>query len=200
MKKLLNEILFGKNSMFGGIVALAVISAIGLGCFCNKDKFGNLANTATPTATATPSPSPSPTKAITKSDPSKNQVPGEDEMQEIVKKTLLDFNDSLQSEDFTSFYGTIAKYWQKQTSPEKMKGSFQSFIDGNADLGPIRSMTAKFTRGPEITKSLGMKTLEVEGEYPTTPITSTFDLKYIVEGKEWKLVGINVRTRVDKKY
>jgi hypothetical protein len=197
MKKLLNEILFGKNSMLGGIIALAVISAISLGCFCNKDKFGNLANSTTPSATATPSPSPSPTKSITKSDPSKNQVPGDDEMQEIVKKTLLDFNDSLQSEDFTSFYNSISKYWQKQTSPEKLKASFQRFIDKNADLSPIRSMTAKFTRGPEITKSLGMKTLEVEGEYPTTPITSTFDLKYIVEGKEWKLVGINVRTRID---
>ncbi len=201
MKKLINEIIFGKNSMVSGIIALSIISAIGMGCFCNKDKINELTNSGTKDSSPTPtaSPSPSPTKSYTKSDPSKNQVPGDDEMQDIVKKTLLDFNDSLQKEDFSGFYSTISKYWQKQTSPEKLKSSFQGFIDGDADLNPIRPMTAKFTKGPELTKSLGMKTLEVNGEYPTSPITTTFELKYIVEGKEWKLVGINVVTKVTKK-
>src|SRR5688572_4145925 len=137
MKKLINEILFGKNSMFSGLIAVAVISAIGLGCFCNKDKFGDLANTGTttsPSATATPSPSPSPTKEFKKSDASKNEIPSSDEMQEMVKKTLLDFNDGLQKEDFTDFHGKLSKFWQKQTSPEKLKTSFQGFIDGDADL------------------------------------------------------------------
>ncbi|HEY0462497.1 MAG TPA: hypothetical protein VGC97_25405 [Pyrinomonadaceae bacterium] len=201
MKQLINEILFGKNSMVSGIIALAIISAIGLGCFCNKDKLEGLTNTGstTPSPSASASPSPSPTKSYTKADASKNALPSEDEMQDIVKKTLLDFNDSLQKEDFTDFYGKISKYWQKQTSPEKLKTSFQGFIDGNADLSPIKDMTAKFTRGPETTRSLGMKTLEADGEYPTSPITTKFELKYIVEGKEWKLVGINVVTKVTKR-
>ncbi len=204
MKELINEILFGKNSMVSGFIALAVISAIGLGCFCNKDKFGDLTNSGssspspTATASATPSPSPSPTKEFKKADASKNEVPGDDEMQAVVKKTLLDFNDSLQNEDFTDFHASISKFWQKQTSPEKLKSSFQRFIDKNADLSPIRPMTAKFTKGPETTRSLGMKTLEVNGEYPTSPITTTFELKYIAEGKEWKLAGIQVVTRVDR--
>jgi hypothetical protein len=200
MKKLVIEILFGKKSMFGGLIALAIISAIGLGCFCNKDKFGGITNTgsSSPTPAASASPSPSATKSYTKSDPSKNQVPSNDEVQDLVKKTLLDFNDSLQKEDFNSFYDTIAKYWQKQTSPEKMKAGFQSFIDGDADLSPIKSLSANFSKGPELTKSLGMKTLEVNGTYDTPRLPTTFELKYIVEKNEWKLISINVRTRVNK--
>lgn len=204
MKNLINLILFGKNSMLSGLIALAVVMAIGLGCFCNKDKFNNLSNTtSTSSPTTSPSvaasPSPSAAKTYTKTDASKNEVPGNDEMQDTVKKTLLDFNDALQSEDFTDFHRSISKYWQKQTNPDKMKGNFQGFIDGDADLSPIRSMTAEFTRGPETTRSLGMKTLEVDGKYDTSPITTTFELKYIAEGKEWKLAGINVVTRVTRK-
>jgi hypothetical protein len=202
MKKVINEILYGKNSMLSGMLALGVICAIGLGCFCNKDKFGDLTNTgnsSTPAPTASASPSPSATKEYKKADASKNEVPSDDEMQDMVKKTLLDFDDSLQKEDFTDFHESISKFWQKQTSPDKLKTSFQGFIDGNADLSPIRPMTAKFTKGPETTRSLGMKTLEVNGEYPTSPITTTFELKYIAEGKEWKLAGIQVVTKVTKR-
>ena len=60
-------------------------------------------------------------------------------------------------------------------------------------------MTAEFTKGPETTRSLGMKTLEVDGKYPTSPITTTFELKYIAEGKDWKLAGIQVVTKITKK-
>jgi hypothetical protein len=203
MKKLINEIIFGKNSMVSGIIALSIISAIGLGCFCNKDKF-NLSNisSSSPSPSASPgvsSPSPSATREYKKADASKNEVPTSDEMQDIVKKTLLDFNEGLQKQDFTDFHGKISKFWQKQTSPEKLKNSFQGFIDGDADLSPIKPMTAEFTKGPETTRSLGMKTLEVDGKYPTSPITTTFELKYIAEGKDWKLAGIQVVTKITKK-
>src|SRR5215204_3966768 len=200
MKNLVNEMLFGKNSMASGIIALVVISAIGLGCFCNKDKFSGLTNTDTTTPSPSASPSPSPTKSYTKADASKAQVPAEDEMQDIVKKTLLDFNDALQKEDFTDFHKTISKVWQKQITPDKFKESFKDFIDGEADLSSIRSMKAKFNGPAEITKSTGVKTLESRGEYPTSDKNTEFELKYLAEGKEWKLIGLKVYAPIKKKY
>ncbi len=199
MKKIINEIVFGKNSMVSGMLALSVIAAVGLGCFCNKDKF-NLSNTGTITPTESASPSPSATKAYIKADASKAQIPSDDEMQVIVKKTLLDFNDALQKKDFTDFHSTISKVWQKQITPAALQTNFQAFIDGKADMSDINSMTAKFTGSPEITRSTGVKTLEAKGEYPTTPNASTFELKYIAEGKEWKLIGLKVYTNITKKY
>ncbi len=198
MKEIINTIVFGKNSIVNGFVAISIIMAIGLGCFCNKDKF-NLANTGSSSPTPSASPSPSATKSYTKADASKSQVPSDDEMQDIVKKTLLDFNDGLQKEDFTDFHATISKVWQKQRTPDEMKSKFQSFIDGDADLSSIRTMNAKFTSTTEITRSAGVKTLETKGEYATSPNTSTFELKYIAENKEWKLIGLNVVTTVKKR-
>jgi hypothetical protein len=134
----------------------------------------------------------------TKADSSKAQVPSDDEMQDIVKKTLLDFNNALQKEDFTDFHKTISKIWQMQITPGKFKETFQKFIKGETDLSPISSMLAKFTRGPEISKGFGINKLEVKGEYATSPQKTKFELKYIAEGKEWKLTGLTLYTNIKK--
>lgn len=201
MKNLVREILFGRNSMVGGAISLTVILGVGLGCFCNKDKIDSFSNSSSPTSspTASATPTPEATKEYKPADASKNEVPVEAEMQDIVKKTMLDFNDALQQEDFTDFHGSVAKLWQKQTTPDKMKTNFQNFIDGDADFGNIRSMKAEFTKSGDITRALGVKTLEVEGSYPTSPNATEFKLKYIAEKKEWKLVGIEVYTNVKRK-
>jgi hypothetical protein len=198
MKKLVNEILFGKNSLVNGLIALSIIGLIGLGCFCNKDKMGLGKNdSSTPSSTATATPSPSATKEYKKADASKNEIPSDDELQDMVKKTLLDFNKALQDEDFTDFHKTIAKRWQDQITPEKFKSSFQGFIDKNVDIGNIKSETASFDEDAKIDRSRGLKELTVKGKYDTSPLPCKFELKYVPEGKEWKLYGIEVDTRRD---
>lgn len=197
MKKLINEIVFGKNSIVSGIIALSVISAIGLGCFCNKDKFNNLANSSSSSPTPNPSPSPSPTKAYTKADASKTELPSDDEMQDIVRATLLDFNDAIKKGDFNDFHKTIAKKWQDQITPEKFKQSFSLFVEKKLDISGVKTQKAEFTSGPKIDKSRGLKELIVEGKYNITPLPVKFKLNYVPEGKEWKLYGIELDTRRD---
>lgn len=201
MKNLINELFFGRNSMLSGAIALAVVATIGIGCFCNKDKMGGLTeNTSTTSSSPTPdaSPSPSATKAYKKADASKAEIPSDDELQDMVKKTMLDFNSAIVKKDFNDFHGTVSKIWQKQITPEKMQESFQGFIDGQANFAEIKSMTAEWDNPAEITKSTGVKTLEAKGKYPTSPNKTEFELKYIAEAKEWKLIGIRVYTNVKK--
>lgn len=200
MKKLVNEILFGKSSMFNGLIALAVIGFIGFGCFCNKDKMGlgkNDSSSPSPTSSSSPSPSATKEKNYKKADASKSEIPSDDELQDMVKKTLLDFNQALQDEDFTDFHKTIAKKWQDQISAAKFKESFQGFIDKDVDIGNIKNETASFDKDAFIDRSRGMKELTAEGKYNTSPLPCKFKLKYIPEGKEWKLYGIEVDTRRD---
>ena len=201
MKNLLNNLIVRNNSIVNGTVALAVIAMIGLGCFCNKDKFdlGKSGPKDSPTPTSSSSPSPSATKEYKKADASKYEIPSDDELQVIVKKTLLDFNDALQDEDFTDFHGTISKYWAKQVTPEKFKSSFQNLIDGGADLSPIKNMSADFKRAGEIEREGSLRKLMVEGSYDTSGIKTEFELQYIPESKDWKLFGIQVRTAVKRK-
>jgi len=194
MKKLLNEILFGKSSIVGGLLALAVISAIGLGCFCNKDKIESLSNSGTPSST----PTPAPTKAYTKADASKNEVPSDEEMQEIVKTTMLDFNDAVMKEDFTDFHSKISDAWRAEVTPEKFKQGFKAFIERKVDMSGIKSEKANFTSGPKINKTRKIPDLEVEGSYNISPAPVNFKLNYTAQGKDWKLAGIEVRRRKEK--
>ena len=192
MKKILNEIFFGKNSIAGGLIALAVISAIGLGCFCNKDKIESLSNSGT-----TNSPTPSPTKAFTKADASKAEVPSDEEMQEIVKTTMLDFNDAVMVENFTEFHSKISDDWRKSTTPDKFKQGFKQFIERKVDMSAIKSEKADFTVGPKIEKKRNLSELLVEGTYNISP-TVNFKLNYVAQGKDWKLSGIEVQRRREK--
>ncbi len=202
MKNLLNQLVVKNNSIVNGTVALAIIAMIGLGCFCNKDKFdlGKTGKTTpSPSATASVSPSPSATKEYKKANASKFEIPSEDELQDIVKATLLDFNDALKDEDFTDFHGKISKYWARQTSADKMKDGFQNLIDGKADISEIKTMTADFTRAGEIEREGSLRKLMAEGSYATAGIKTEFELQYIPEGKEWKLFGIQVRTAAKRR-
>lgn len=192
MKKLLNDILFGKNSMVGGVIALTVIALIGLGCFCNKDKF-DFSNTGS-SNTSTTTPSPAATKSIEKSDASKGKVPSDDELQDLVRTTLLDFNSAVQKGDFTDFYANICKPWKKQITADKLKDSFKNFINNKINIGGISSYQAEFSPSPEVGKEVGYQTLKVKGKYATKPNYTKFELNYIPEGKDWKLSKIVVDT------
>lgn len=206
MKNKLRQIIWGKDNKFNGLIALGIVSLIVLGCNCNKlnELSSNSGNTTTnpsntfspPTNTGT-APTKDPT--YTKADASKKQTPSDAEMQEIVKTTLLDFNDALQSQDFTDFHGKISSLWRKQTTPDKLKQTFQSFIDGQANISNISSMDATFTTPPQIIKKLGLNMLEVKGEYPTYPIKTTFELQYAADNKDWKLTSIQVYAAIKRK-
>ncbi|NJM54423.1 MAG: hypothetical protein HC846_14230 [Blastocatellia bacterium] len=80
-----------------------------------------------------------------------------------------------------------------------MKQTFQSFIDGQANISNISSMDATFTTPPQIIKKLGLNMLEVKGEYPTSPIKTTFELQYAADGKDWKLTSIQVYAAIKRK-
>lgn len=205
MKNTLHQIIWGKDKRFNGLIALGIVTLIVLGCNCNKlnELAQNSSNTSTnPSNTFSPpnntATAPKKDTTYTKADASKKEIPSDAEMQEIAKATLLDFNDALQSEDFTNFHGKISNLWRKQTTPDKLKQTFQSFIDGQANMSSISSMDATFTSPPKIIRELGMNMLEAKGEYPTYPIKTTFELKYAAEGKDWKLTSIRVFTAIKK--
>ena len=199
MKNFLNSVIFGKDNKISGLIAFAIVGMIVLGCNCNK-QFGSLPKPSTPSSSPTTFSTPvsTPKPAITKSDASKGEVPADAEAQEIARTSLLDFNSALQSADFTTFHSNISKVWQRQTTPDKLKVLFQSFIDGKANISQISSLEAKFSPSPSIARTQSVKTLVLNGEYATTSIPTTFELKYIAEGKDWKLIAIKVYTAIHK--
>lgn len=125
----------------------------------------------------------------------KGEMPFEEELQYMTKTTLLDFNNAIQEEDFTDFHHNISKTWQKQTTPETFNTAFNEFMEKNVDISEIRSLEANFIPEPSFDNSKAVKVLQVEGNYQTSPTPTRFVLKYIPDGKEWKLFAIEVYTR-----
>lgn len=205
MKNLINKLLFGKDR-FSGVLALIIISLIALGCTCGKDfdlanigkEESNTTRTAANTEDSNEDPFGTPATqdktSTTKADASTGEVPSDEQLQDLVKTTLLDFNAAVMSEDFTEFHSNICKPWQKQTTPESLKSVFQGFIDKNITIGSISSLDAEFSPEPTVGREVGFKTLKLKGKYPTSPRVTKFELNYIPEGKEWKLSKIEIDT------
>ncbi len=190
MKKMIQKMYLGNESKINMLFVLGIFILVGLGCSSLKPK-------EAPIADKTPAPveKPSTPKPITKkADASKGEIPRDDELQDMVKTTLLDFNDAVTSADFTTFYGTISKLWQRQTSPAKLEDTFKVFIDGKNNFSAIRSKDAEFSSNPKVDDSKGFKELVLEGKYDTSPLPTKFTLKYTPESKNWKLTGIIVDT------
>jgi len=196
MKNLINKMIFGKNANLSLLAVLGILGFVVLGCTSLGRKDSNSTpTTASPSASATPTATPKP--SFTKADASKAEMPSDEELQEIVKKTLLEFDSAVEDADFTDFYDNISKAWKKQTSPSELKTSFQGFIDKKIRITKIKSMDAEFSPDPEIEKEIGYKTLKLKGKYDTSPNSTKFLLHYIPDGKDWKLSRIEVDTTAD---
>jgi hypothetical protein len=197
MKNLINKMIFGKNANLSLLAVLGILIFIVLGCKGLGRKEANVISTnSSPSATSTPAAS-TPKPSFVKADASKAEMPSDDELQEIVKTTLLDFDSAVDDADFTDFYDNISRAWKKQTSPSELKTSFQGFIDKKISISKIKSMDAVFSPEPVIEKELGYKTLKLEGRYKTSPNSTKFLLHYIPDGKDWKLSRIEVDTTAD---
>lgn len=117
------------------------------------------------------------------------KVPSEVELKSMTLESLLDFNKSVVGDDFTVLYESLSKVWQDQTSPAKLKALFQSFIDKEIDISPIKKVEPVFNKAAEIDSD---DVLIVSGYYPTKPKRVLFRLKYLTEKSDWKLVGIKI--------
>ena len=125
------------------------------------------------------------------------EMPTEPELQDLVKTSLLDFNDAVQSGDFTAFHAKVAKKLQEQKTPDEMKEVFKVFVDGKEHFNlksSISGMKATFEPSPTFEPFGDDKVLVLKGSYPTTPKKLGFQLKYLKEDGSWKVFGIYVDT------
>jgi hypothetical protein len=122
-------------------------------------------------------------------------IPPDAELQELARKSVLDFNEGIQNDDFSDFHSTLSKPFQKDASPEKLAGVFHEFVEAKVNFNEIEDLKAKFTSAPAISSVGKYDMLQLKGQYPTTPRKTNFDLKYIFEDGEWKLASININTK-----
>jgi hypothetical protein len=75
---------------------------------------------------------------------------------------------------------------------EQIQGVFHKFIVQGINLAPIQGVKPQFDPAPKLTDN---GALELKGHYPTRPSQVIFDLRYVREGGQWRIISINVRVK-----
>ena len=126
---------------------------------------------------------------------SSGDVPSDEKLQSLVKKTLMDFNEAIQNDDFSDFHDTLSEPFQKQVSAEKMSGVFHEFVEKKMDFSTAKNLKATFNPAPDVSNQGSYKVLHTKGYFPTSPRKTNFEFKYIDEDGEWKLSSIDINTK-----
>ncbi len=114
-------------------------------------------------------------------------------MKRLALRSLLDFNEAVRRADFTAFHAGLARPMREKYTPAQLLDVFKSFVEQKIDLAPIAAMEPVFESREARPSASGE--LALKGRFPTRPSEVQFDLAYIMEGGEWRLIGINVRVR-----
>ena len=188
-----------RNNFVNGLIALCIISAIALGCTCNQEdgfKFGDdKAKEATPQPESTTGPDDGNTGSDVTFKADAGTVPTTEQNRALVLKTLNDFNEAVKKKDFADFRETVARRWRNTTKVEKFNEGFKQFIDKQVDISRVNGSVPDFDPQPRINKKYNTDVLFLKGKYNTSPLPVRFNLEYIIEDDEWKLVFISVDTR-----
>lgn len=125
-------------------------------------------------------------------DPERLTTPSEAEVHKLINRDMTEFARAIKSADFTTFHSKLAREFQTQHSADKLKDTFREFIDKKIDLSDVERVKPSITK-PASINAEGL--LQVEGEYKTRPVHIEFALKYLFQDREWKVLGINVKTK-----
>lgn len=181
MKNIVLDIISGKN-LFSGLIALAVIASIALGCNCGKDL--DLSNIGKNTNTSSP-----PTK--TSDD---DILPPDAIVEDLVLETMKKFRDGVQSEDFSELYNDASTDFQGTYTLSQVNSSFKTYTDKKKFVVPIldkvQSMSAEFDRKPSLRSEKGLSILMASGKFKTKPYNVRFDYEYVLREGEWKLLKL----------
>ena len=98
---------------------------------------------------------------------------------------------AINDRDFTKMYEDISDFWKKQTTAEELQNAFGGFIESDRTFDYIFEKDPIFTQDAVVDPETGV--LVLRGRYYGDEVSMSFETKYLYEGSDWKLVGINVQ-------
>lgn len=182
MKKLIHNLIFGKD-IVSGLIALAIIASIALGCNCGKD----LANAGDGDPNAT-SANDAPVEDAD------SDMPDDRLLKALVKATTAEFANAISTEDFTKLHQNASTDFQQTYTVEQAKEIFADAIKNKRALLPVLaklvSMDPEFSPAPYIRREQNTPILVVKGEYATKPKALGFEYEYVKRGGRFKLLKL----------
>jgi hypothetical protein len=120
------------------------------------------------------------------------EIPGLDRLVKLTDDAIQELARAINTRDFSDFYASAAKLWQAQTTEAELRGAFGSFVEQGIDLTVLADLEPVFSEKPSLDED---GVLYLTGYYPSQPAVTYFDLKYIYEHPEWKLLGAGVELK-----
>jgi hypothetical protein len=182
MKTLISRILFGKDQI-SGLIALAIILSIALGCNCGKGfDLSNLGNSSNRTV------------ANTSDESDTGDMPGDELLNALVRETTADFAYAISTEDFSKVHEKASSDLQSQYSADQMKDVFKTEIRNKKRLLPVLaklvSLTPTYSPDPYIRTEQGTPILVVNGTYDVKPTKLSFEYEYVKRNGRFKLLKL----------
>jgi len=188
MKTTISNLLLGKNNVISGLIALALVATIALGCTCGKNfDLANIAKNAEKGSTNT------------SSDDSEadSDLPERDLLDALVAETTADFNYAVTLNDFSQMYEKASSDFKNTYTQEEFKNTFKEFVDKKRVISPVLAkavaMDPMFSPEPYIRTENGLDILVVNGKYATKPVPVTFEYEYVKRNDQWKLLKLIVK-------
>jgi hypothetical protein len=139
-----------------------------------------------PAAAATPGPTNS---LVLLSSTEDIQVPEDEYVVELADRTMRVFMASVREKSMQSLWDHISPRFREKFSVAQLDEVFKGFYGMTITGDPLLGKSPIFAATPMIDAS---SNLVVDGFYTTAPSRIGFHLVYAIEGRTWKLVGINV--------
>ncbi len=188
------RLLLDNGNKVNGVIAIAIISLIVLGCTCNKD-LGNLASN-TSTSENTSGDNPFGDDAKTGED-GVDGLPGERLTNALVKATTAEFAQAVSTGDFSKVHANASIDFQKSIAIERLEREFKPFVDQKKrylpSLAKLSSTEPEYSPEPSLRSEQGLDILVVKGKFPTSPLDVEFDYEYVKRGGTWKLLKLVVK-------
>jgi hypothetical protein len=117
------------------------------------------------------------------------QAPSDDEVVELADRSMRVFMTSVREKSMQALWNHVSPRLREKFSVAQLDEVFKGFYGLSIIGDPLAAKSPIFTAGPMIDNN---SNLVVDGYYTTSPSRVSFHLVFAMEGRTWKVVGINV--------
>jgi hypothetical protein len=118
-------------------------------------------------------------------------IPSERDQDVMIRSTLASFNDANVANNYTVFMAKTSRQLQAQVTPETLQTIFVSFRDKQMFFDDIVTATRVSSEPTKIDEE---GVLVLAGVFKTDEMKVTYRLRFVMNARVWKLLGINVNT------
>jgi hypothetical protein len=117
------------------------------------------------------------------------QIPSDDDRDVLIRTTLMTFNDANMTGNYAILLAKASRQFQSQITAEKLATAFEAFRTNELFFEGVVSEDYDSSEKPTIDSE---GALVLSGVFKTDDMQVKYRLRFVQNGKVWKLLGINV--------